>query len=327
MGFLSFDIKAGDSATVSTGFVRSYSINYVITTDTVMTVWQVGSHPNLPKVMIDKHPEDSLAWCTSLSPTQRSNNPLIWDVVAQFSYALDGGGGGIGGGYTTGNPLIDGQNSGKPPAERVEDPLARPNDYTYRTQVVRNEDVWHDTVRTEKKADGTEFTPPKPWMWRNTAGDPISEPFMRPVYGLGITIGMNMPGAPDTSWDNLCGKLNADPCTIGTRIFLRRSVMMMGYSCHPVYERGVSYWRWEVDVLHRPDFYHVIWSKGLNAYFDKHGKKEKLPIASGSKNKLSGPQILNEKGYCADSPPAGEEWHPYQLILDCYEVGSFPTRM
>jgi len=130
-----------------------------------------------------------------------------------------------------------------------------------------------------------------------------------------------------TRHDNLCGKLNADPCTIGTRIFLRRSVMMMGYSCHPVYERGVSYWRWEVDVMHRPDFYHVIASKGLNAYFDVHGKKTKLPIAKESKNKLSGPQVLDKDGYCVDDAPPGVKRYAAKLIFDCYEVGSFPTRM
>ena len=329
MGFTSFKMRAGDTGTVSTGFVRSYTLNYVITTDALATVWEVGSHPNLPRVMIDKHPNDALAWCTSLSPTQRQDNPFVWDVTAQFSYALDGfsGGGPFGG--LSGNPLIDGQGAGKPPAERVEDPLTRPNDYSYRTQVVRNEAIWHDTIMTEEDKTAP-IVPPAtthprvPLLWRNTAGDIISEPFLRPVYGLSITVGINLPGAPDTSWDKLCGKLNSNQCTVGTRIFSRRTLMMMGYSAHPVYERGVSYWRWEVDVLYKPDFYHVIISKGLNANFMVSGKVEKLPISSGSKGKLSGVQVLDADGYCVSEDATR---FPKKLIFDCYEDGTFPTHM
>ena len=231
--YVTFREKSGQSGSVDAGFSRRYSKEFVVEVDTPdASVWFVGSHPSLPKIF-NQHPDDLLAYCVNITPTQRADNPFVWDVKAEFSYSLDTRSGLV----ATGNPLIDEQMQGKPPAERQQatTPMLRGNDYSYSVIQYGVQRVDEDTQTGNTIA--------------NTLGDPFTTNPERKTYALKIVVGMNMIGAPNHEWEIRVGKLNLDAITIGTRMFSAKTVMFESITSDLVYEESVSYWRWKLEFL------------------------------------------------------------------------------
>jgi len=295
----SFRELTGESGSVSGSFQRSYSKTFLILVDNPAdSVWYVGSHPQLPK-LFDVHPADNKAFCTSISPAQDSSNPLVWRVTCTFAYSLDAAGG-SGGIPATGVPAIDSQMQGKPPAERaaaaaLNNPLARPNDYSYGTQ------PWHKrVVQRDSKTNVRMVNHPilKDDLTRYPEVDD---------YCLSIRVGRNMPGAPNLEWLHLNGKLNANKCTIGTHICEIGTVRMMSTAAELVYEEGVSYWRWTHEILMTDD--PKAWmfkadSQGVNAMFEPKDKNGAVIVGGALVRRrivdedptLSGNQVLTVDG-------------------------------
>jgi hypothetical protein len=331
MPYVSFRELAGESGQVSGSFQRSYTKTFLIQVDAVTdSVWYVGSHPQLPK-LFDVHPADARAFCTSIAPAQDSSNPLIWRVTCSYAYTLDAAGG-AGGIPATGNPAIDFQMQGKPPAERAtaaaaNDPLARPNDYSYGTYTWRKRAVRYDTV----KKDGTGPTAPPLLM--------VNHPILRDWlarypevddYCLSIRVGRNLPGAPNLDWLKLNGKLNANKCTIGTHVCEIGTARLMSTSAELVYEEGVSYWRWTHEILLMDDAKNWMFkfpSEGVNAMIN-------IPDKSNNPGALTRTRIVDKYSDCSGMQPltqSGEVWAKNQsqeVLLMEYnyiEFGTFPT--
>jgi hypothetical protein len=294
----SFRELTGESGQVSGSFQRSYTKTFLLMVDDPAdSVWYVGSHPQLPK-LFDVHPADRKAFCTSISPAQDSSNPLIWRVTCTFAYSLDAAGG-SGGIPATGVPAIDSQMQGKPPADRaaaaaLNDPLKRPNDYSYGTQPWHKRAVMRDSKTNARMVN-------HPVLKDDLARFPEVDD-----YCLSIRVGRNMPGAPNLEWLSLNGKLNDNRCTIGTHICEIGTARMMSTAAELVYEEGVSYWRWTHEILMTDD--PKAWmfkadSQGRNAMFsplDKNGA-----VAAGAlvrelivnrEPSLAGDQLLTQAG-------------------------------
>ena len=245
MPYKSFREIAGESGSVNSSYQREYSKTWIIEVDSPTdSPFYVGSHPQLP-LIYSSYPADPMAYCVSLSPSQNSSNPLIWTVVARYAYTLDAVGG-SGGGWGTGVPAIDAQQQGKPPAERKTVPDQRGNDYSWTTQSLRRVVVKEDTF--EKLRDGS-AEDGKPLQFVNSAGDELSNLPEVDIYGIQVQIGRNLPGAPNTDWLKINGKLNANKCQIGHLTCEIATARMMHTSAELVYENNTSYWRWNHEIL------------------------------------------------------------------------------
>jgi hypothetical protein len=189
---------------------------------------------------------------------------------------------------------------GMPPAVRaaaaaLNNPLARPNDYSYGTQ------PWHKrVVQRDSKTNVRMVNHPilKDDLTRYPEVDD---------YCLSIRVGRNMPGAPNLEWLHLNGKLNANKCTIGTHICEIGTVRMMSTAAELVYEDGVSYWRWTHEILMTDD--PKAWmfkadSHGVNAMFEPKDKNGAVIVGGALVKRrivdedptLSGNQVLTVDG-------------------------------
>ncbi len=230
MGFVSFGEKSGQGGEANSGYQRSYTRIFEIVTDTATdTTYAVGSHPSLPAIF-SVHPQDSRAFCTSLSPQQDTEDPTIWTVRASYGYQLDGWTMGGGGGGGTGNPLIDSQQVGVAPGSRVDDALTRPRDYKFGSVVTGSKVKWTDIY-------GNPTT--------NTVGDLIDPPWQEDTYGVMISVGLNSTTAPGNNWVLALGKLNSSTLVLGPWSITAKNARLRGIEASPVYE-SYTYYRWNL---------------------------------------------------------------------------------
>ena len=326
MGFVanSFRVLSGESGSVNSAFQTSYTKTFLVLTDDVNdSVFFVGSHPNLPR-LFTPHPDDPRAYCVSIMPQQDQSNPLVWRITCQWSMTMDAAG--YGGMPTaTGNPAIDSQQSGKPPSERVENPLNRPNDYSYDTVSIGNEVVEYDTFEGETLGDIFIGNP-----IATTAGQPFEKMPEREIFCLQVTIGRNLPGAPNAEWDMLNGCLNKNAITVGTRSCAARTVRMLSTSAQLVNENTVSYWRWTHRVLIRPTASDWQW-KPLNK--GTYGKCPFIDTPGGAVQyrfhqtnekpfKLQGMQLLDKDSFVIALNPGKK---PHTLNFNYFNEATFPT--
>ena len=316
MPYKSFRELAGESGSVNSAFQTSYSKTFLIEVDAATdSVFYVGSHPQLP-LLYSRHPADNRAYCVSINPQQDSSNPLVWRVSCQWSMTLDAAG--VGGmPVASGNPYVDSQQAGKAPTDRQQAPLVRGNDYSYSTVVIGKEAVEYDEVTLKEI--------------KNTAGDPFESVPERDIYGLEITIGRNLPGAPGAEWDVLAGRLNRNQCTIGTRVCPIRTVMMVSTSAQLVYENTTAYWRWTHRVIIKPkdDWKWHPMSKGKNGilpFRDGPGAGAAIVYKKGNiarhYRNLAGDQPLDKDGYVV-ALKTGSTQH--RMSFDYLLDDTFPT--
>jgi len=321
MAYVSFKELAGKSGSVNSSFQRQYTRQFrIITDDATAGPFYAGSHPSLP-LIFSVYPEDAKAFCVSLSPVQDGDNPLAWTVTAQYAYAMDawvgGGGGGGGGMMATGNPQIDTQQKGQPPASRVSNPLSRPRDYTFQTINVGQRVVEKDVVTDEPIV--------------NTAGDPISPPYMIDIPAIAITIGLNSTSAPGDGWVSALGKINTNTLTIGSWIIAAKRARLRGISANLVYEEGLSYWRWSINFEVRYSWTWDLRSVGLEAKQyarDAAGNQTtvKGPIKKNGKY-ITQPVGLDAQGFVAENTEAAGVWtdNAAQLSFDVVASTTFPS--
>lgn len=320
MGYVSFKELAGKSGSVNSSFQRQYTRQFrIITDDSFAGPFYAGSHPSLP-LIFSAYPDDPKAFCVSLNPVQDADNPLAWTVTAQYAYAMDswvGGGGGGGGMMATGNPQIDNQQKGQPPASRVSNPLSRPRDYSFQTINVGQRVVEEDVVSGEPIV--------------NTAGDPISPPYMIDIPAISLTIGLNSTTAPGDGWVSALGKINSNTLTIGTWIIAAKRARLRGISANLVYEEGVSYWRWQINFEVRYSWQWNLRSVGLEAkQYAKDGAGNQITVKGPIKKNgkyITQPVGLDSNGFVAENTEAGGVWtdNAAQLTFDVIESTTFPS--
>lgn len=315
MGYKSFREQAGEGGQINSAWQTSYSKVFIIEVDSPTdSVYFVGSHPQLP-TLYSPHPADPRAWCVSIAPQQDSQNPLIWRVACQWSMTLDSAG--MGGMPTsTGNPYVDSQQQGKAPADRNTKPLLRGNDYSYNTISIGNEAVEYDTVTNQPI--------------QNTAGQPFERVPEREIFCLEVTIGRNLPGAPNSDWDMLNGRLNKNAITVGTRACAARTVRMMSTSAQLVYEDTTAYWRWTHRLIIRPTAADWKWkvvnkgTRGICPFIDTPGGAIQYRMWNTNERpfKLQGHQFLDRDSYVI-ALNTGKTMHT--LEFDYLREADFPT--
>ncbi len=331
MPYKSFRELAGESGSVNSAFQTSYSKTFLIEVDSATdSVFYVGSHPQLP-LLYSQHPADNRAYCVSINPQQDSSNPLIWRVTCQWSMTLDAAG--VGGmPVASGNPYVDSQQAGKAPADRQQAPLVRGNDYSYESIVIGKEVVEYESIPDPLDPNSIVINK---WF-KNTAGDVFESLPERDIYGLQVTVGRNLPGAPAPEWDTLNGKLNSAQITVGTRVCPAKTVMMMGTSATLVYENSAAYWRWTHRLVIRPAK-SWLWkplNKGKNGILplrDGPGAGAAIVYKIGNIQKmfrhLSGDQVMDKNSYPLSIFPkdGAVDRKPHYLEFEYLETATFPA--
>ena len=311
----SFRVLSGETGSVNSAFQTSYTKTFLVLCDDPNdSVFYVGSHPQLPR-LYTRHPDDARAYCVSIMPQQDQTNPLVWRITCQWSMTMDAQG--YGGMPTaTGNPAVDSQQKGKPPEDRVENPLLRPNDYSYDTVSIGNEVVEYDTFTNQPI--------------KNTADQPFEKMPEREIFGLQITISRNLTGAPNSEWDVLNGRLNKNAITVGTRACAARTVRMMSTSAQLVNENTVSYWRWTHRVIIRPEAAEWQWhplnkgTRGICPFIDTPGGAIQYRMWSTNEKPfgLQGQQLLDKDSYVL-ALVSGKSAHT--LSFNYFKEATFPT--
>lgn len=326
------ELAEGRSGSVDQRYQRAYKRVFLVRTDSAgYGPYYAGSHPSLPLVW-SVHPEDSLAYCVGFSVDQDQGDPLLWRVTANYAYnadtAVGGGSGGTSGGTgATGNPAIDTQQQGQPPAERVQNPLLRPRDYQIST-VAYPEVLMGDV-------DGNTIV--------NSAGDPFLPAAEIQKFGAQISIGLNSATPPSETWMGAVGNLNANTLTItppGSTITLAaKTTRLNSLNAQAVYENGVAYWRWTLNFEFRPSTtsYASGWVQ-MGASWPRLGWKHVLLDAGKRKSstasttgyieftdppsatKVSQPVLMNGAN---DRLPKFDK--PYYKAWDVYRSVAFPS--
>ena len=302
MGVTNFQVLTNESGAVNSSYQRTYQKVFLLETDRALppyTVWEAGSYSGLPKIF-DVYPHDPTgkAFCVSLSPVQDTNNPWLWKITASYAYAIDGwtgGGGGGGGGTATGNPLIDTQQTGTPPAQREAAPLNRHRDYAYSTMVVGQE-----VIRSSVDSSGNIV----PFL--NTAGDPFPNPPTITIPGVQITVGLNSLEPPGGNWVAALHKLNRNPLSIDLWSIPARWARLESCSAQRVFEEGISYYRWTIVFCVRESWSWKPLSMGNRAFYSLKNKatgafeNKKVAITEVDRF-LTGPQLLDSNGFVVTS--------------------------
>lgn len=289
------EVHEGRQAEVDSRFNRTYTRVFLVGTDSgSYGPYYGGSHPSLP-TLYAVHPEDSKAFCTRIRPVQDQDDPRLWRVTCEYSYAMDTA-------AASGNPAIDNQQRGASPGSRVETPTARPRDYSL-TQNTYME-------ASEFDAYGDEIL--------NSAGDPFLPPVELPRVEIIISVGLNDVSAPTTAWLGAQNKVNANTITVGPITGTAGKFKLNKLSAQPVYENNVAYWRWTMEWAYRNDGWQLqIVDKGLR---EKTVAGERQPVDPGSGLSPTQPILLNGAGR---KLPTGTS--PVKLPFTVYLPYTFPT--
>lgn len=122
------------------------------------------------------------------------------------------------------------------PGEGIPDPLLRPTEYEI-DGVTWPEAIWMDR-------SGNPIV--------NSAGDPFLPPLELPRAGATIIVRYNAAAAPDATWFDAQGTLNATTMTIGPYIFTAERVKLEKVKAAIVYETASAFWRWEHTWTYKP---------------------------------------------------------------------------
>jgi hypothetical protein len=165
----------------------------------------------------------------------------------------------------------------------------------------------------------------------NTAGDPISPPYMIDIPAIAITIGLNSTSAPGDGWVSALGKINTNTLTIGSWIIAAKRARLRGISANLVYEEGLSYWRWSINFEVRYSWTWDLRSVGLEAKQyarDAAGNQTtvKGPIKKNGKY-ITQPVGLDAQGFVAENTEAAGVWtdNAAQLSFDVVASTTFPS--
>lgn len=296
------EVAEGRQATVDSKYNRTYTRVFLIRTDSpTYGPYYAGSHPSLP-LIFSAYPDDANAFCVSLSPAQDQNDPRLWRVTAQYAYNTDMV---AVNSAPSGNPAVDTQQQGQPPASRVENPLSRPRDYSIST----NAYPW----AIEQDRFGNPL--------QNSAGDPFIPVPEIQKGGATITVGLNSTSSPSAAWINAIGYLNASSYTVGPYVIGAGLAKLNGVSASLAYENGVSYWRWQLTFEYRPDGWAwVVANKGKRQVNINDPTGPLIEIMSKAGGVVSNPVYLNASGY-AIAPGGARTYATFHI----YPRVAFPS--
>jgi hypothetical protein len=303
------EVHAGRQATVDSKFNRTYQRVFLVRTDSATYgPYYAGSHPSLPAIF-SAHPEDALAYCLTLAPSQDQDDPLLWRVTATYGYNLDMT---TSGSAPSGNPAVDTQQQGVAPASRVQAPASRGRDY----QIATNS---YPLALAEAYYTGTNSMQPV----ENSAGEPLLPPLTGVYGGATITVGLNSLNSPSAAWIGSIGFVNAASYTIGPYVIGAKLAKLNSVNAQLVYENDVSYWRWSLVFEYRPN--------GWGVTLANMGKKLRITAgASGLKDILingvptSVPLFLNSTGTAVWDSATDSVSAKYRTYVP-YNTTTFPS--
>ena len=248
------EIAEGRTANVDQKYNRTYTRVFLVrTSDATYGPGYAGSHPSLPTIW-SAHPEDVKAYCLSLQPSQDQGDPTLWRITVNYGYNLDAPSAAS---APSGDPAVETQQTGQPPADRVENPLSRPRDYSVAT-------VSYPIGVTYDRSNN---------LIKNSADDPFLPPTEIVKGGATITVGLNSVNSPSAAWIGAIGGINASTYTIGPYVIGTALAKLNSVSANLVYENNVSYWRWSLVFEYRPNGWaYVVNDMGM---FKKSGGTRK----------------------------------------------------
>jgi hypothetical protein len=282
------EVAEGRAANVDQQYQRSYTRVFLVrTNDYAYGPGYAASHPSIPRIWY-AHPEDAKARCTSISPSQDQGDPYLWRITVQYAYKVD-----------EASAEKDLQQDGQDPAERVENPLLRPRDYSVASMSY-------------------------PWAMRydrfgqkiaNSAGDPFLPTVEIVKGGATITVGLNSLNAVTSTWISSIGKLNQATFILGPYAVGAGLAKLNSVSANRVFEDGLSYWHWTLVFEYRPD--------GWAFVLANVGKRERstvkdqfIDIMSPLGGIVSTPVYLSAAGKALKptDPPTYATYHVYPRI-------------
>lgn len=221
------EVAEGRTANVDQKYQRTYTRVFLVRTND----WAYGpayaaSHPSLPRIW-SVYPEDINAFCTSISPSQDQGDPYLWRITVNYAYIVD----------DAQDPSVDTQQQGQDPAEREENPLLRPRDYTVSTT------SYPLAVKFDRYGNKI----------ANSAGDPFLPPLEIVKGGATITVGLNSVNPVTSTWIASIGKLNQATFILGPYAVGAGLSKLNSVNANRVYEKGLSYWHWTLVFEYRPD--------------------------------------------------------------------------
>jgi len=184
------EVAEGRTASVDQKFNRTYTRVFLVrTSDASYGPAYAASHPSLP-VIFSAHNEDSDAYCLSISPSQDQGDPTLWRISVNYGYNIDAPSAAS---APSGDPAVETQQTGQAPADRVENPLSRPRDYS---------------VSTTSYPLGVMFDR-SGTLIRNSAKDPFLPVPEIVKGGASITVGLNSVNSPSAAWIGAIDKVNS----------------------------------------------------------------------------------------------------------------------
>jgi len=239
------EVAEGRTASVDQKFNRTYTRVFLVRTDAATYgPAYAASHPSLP-VIFSAHNEDANAYCLSISPSQDQGDPTLWRVSVNYGYNVDAPSAAS---APSGDPAVETQQTGQPPADREENPLSRPRDYS---------------VSTTSYPLGVMFDR-SGTLIRNSAKDPFLPVPEIVKGGASITVGLNSVNSPSAAWIGAIGSVNASSYTVGPYVIGTALAKLNSVSANLVYENNVSYWRWTLVFEYRPNGWtHVVNDMGM----------------------------------------------------------------
>lgn len=219
----------GRSAGVDQKYQRTYARVFIVrTSSSSYGAAYAASHPSLPRIW-NRHPDDSIAFCTGLDVSQDGNDPQQWRITANYAY------------YEA-DAAVDTQQKGQDPADRVENPLSRPRDYGISTS------SYNFATQYACNTSTNAYTVPIV----NSAGDPFLPPAEVVKGAATITVGLNSTVSPSATWIAAIGALNASTYTVGPYVIGAGLAKLDSVSATKTFENDVSYWRWSLSFSYRP---------------------------------------------------------------------------
>ena len=254
MGYVMVKELQERSGDVNSHYQRTYTRTFLVETDDpAYGPYYAASHPTLP-VLYSPYPEDPYAFCTQITPSS-TESPTMWKISYRYAYTVDG----MGVAAPTGVAAIDTQQQGLAPADRVENPLLRPRDYSFATQATRQNVVYKAYQVYSDGSLGSLIDV------ANAAGDPVNPPFELDVPIGVITVGLNALSAPGANWIAAFGQCNLNSVLLGPWLCAAGTLRNRGCSAQRVYENNLSYWRWTLTFEFRDTWDETILERGLRA--------------------------------------------------------------
>lgn len=171
------------------------------------------------------------------------------------------------------------------PGESIPNPLLRPPDYEIDGMTWR-ESVWMDRYGQ---------------MITNSAGDPFLPPVETVRAGATFITEFNMPDAPDSTWIDAQGCLNATAMLFGPYTVAAERLQLEKVRSKRIWELATPHWRWTLIFTYKP-YVAGTWRQAHKTVLLDQGRRElisgtRVPIVDpGTGIPVDQPMPLNGSG-------------------------------